>query len=139
MKSLKIIPSIRKTDAQGSGYYGAPRGSRTHKGIDVACYPDSEILSVCNGVVTKIGYPYDPEDIKKGHLRYVQVTTPDKVDERYFYVRPTVEVGDTVIEDDVLGVSQDLRDIYPGITPHYHWEIKRNNVHIDPNDYLESL
>ena len=29
-----IIPAMRGSDSQGKGYFGAPRGDRTHKGVD---------------------------------------------------------------------------------------------------------
>jgi len=31
-----IIPAMRGSDAQGKGYFGAPRGDRTHKGASVS-------------------------------------------------------------------------------------------------------
>jgi murein DD-endopeptidase MepM/ murein hydrolase activator NlpD len=133
---MKIIPPLRGFDAQGSGAFGAPRGERTHSGIDFACIKGSKILSVCAGKVTKLGYPYNPSDQLRGHLRYVQVTDIDGRDVRYFYINPSVEVGDKVSTDDVLGISQDLSRIYNGITPHFHFEVKENGSIINPNDYL---
>lgn len=121
---MKITPPIRGRDSHGSGAFGASRVSaRIHKGVDLACYAGSLIYSLTPGKVTKLGYPHDPSNIKKGHLRYVQVTHEGK-DYRYFYVSPSVRVGDEVRKDDVIGMAQGLLKIYPGITDHIHFEIK---------------
>lgn len=136
MKRLTIIPPLRGFDSQGSGAFGAPRGSRTHKGIDLACMKGSQVLSVCDGEVTKLGYPYSPSDQKKGHLRYVQVTDSNGYDTRYFYILPSVSIGDKVSAGDAVGTVQGLINIYDGITDHYHFEIKKDGDIINPHDYL---
>lgn len=132
---MLIRAPIRGDDKHGSGAYGASRGSRKHNGVDIACYKGSEVLSINDGKVTKIGYPYDPNDSKKGHLRYVQVTSGDYYF-RYFYVHPTVSVGDRVMKDDMLGITQGLLDVYPGITDHFHFEVKQGSEYINPMNFL---
>ena len=132
---MKIIPPIRKNDAHGSGEFGAPRGEKTHRGVDLACYEGSTVLSLTDGLVTKLGYPYDPSDRLKGHLRYVQVTY-DETNYRYFYILPTVKVGDTVKVDDPLGKTQGLTKIYKGITDHFHLEITRDGIYLNPEGFV---
>lgn len=120
---------IRGTDSQGAGYYGAPRGSRTHKGIDLACYPGTSIRSTVCGTVTKLGYPY----ADKLEFRYVQVTAQATgLNHRYFYITPVVEIGQLVTLETVLGFSQSLP--YDGITQHVHYEIKDGSEYLDPTD-----
>lgn len=133
---IKITPPIRGQDSQGRGEFCAPRGDHTHQGIDLACMRGSLVRSVCAGKVTKIGYPYNPEDKVKGHLRYVQVTDNNGFDVRYFYIIPRVKVGDNVLTDWILGEVQGLTDIYPGITDHFHFEVKKNGEIINPHEYL---
>lgn len=135
MRAL-IKPQRRGYDKYGSGAFGASRGARKHNGIDFACLKGSEILSVTDGVITKIGYPYNPKYVNKAHLRYVQVSYGD-FDIRYFYVKPTAKVGTVVNEGDVIGVAQGLLDVYPGITDHFHLEVKKGREYLDPNIYLE--
>ena len=130
---------IRGNDVQGSGAFNAPRGSRKHNGIDIACYKGSEVLSICYGKVTKIGYPYNPNDILKGHLRYVQVTDSNERKHRFFYVSPLVKVGDLVKPGDTLGTTQGLLNIYPGITDHYHYEVMLENDYLNPNNVLKEF
>ncbi len=136
---MLIKPVMRGFDKFGSGHYGASRGYRLHTGIDLAAYAGSEVYSITSGRVSKIGYPYSPVDKEKGHLRYVEVH-PDKgsgFSFRYFYISPTVAVGDVVTALTVLGIVQDLTVIYPGITNHMHFEVKIDGEFVDPWSYLE--
>lgn len=132
MIMAKVHLEKRGSDAQGSGEFGAPRGTRKHNGIDYKAQPGDVILSPVAGKVTKLGYPYDPKDAKKGHLRYVQVSAVDGLDHRLFYIAPCVAIGDRVEVGDPVGVSQDLRPVYPGITPHVHYEVKKGAEFINP-------
>lgn len=120
---LKISPPMRGQDTHGSGAYRAPRGSRTHKGIDLACWPGSRVLSPVFGVCTKLGYPYG-DDLS---FRYVEVTTSDDHRHRFFYVEPTVAKGDVIVGDQIIGIVQTLAARYEGITPHFHYEILAPN------------
>lgn len=125
---------IRPQDSQGAGYYGAPRGHRTHNGVDICCESLEEVKSLTLGKVTKIGFPYDPKHPVKGHLRYVEVEM-DGNKFRYFYIYPWVKKGDKVSPSTVLGTSQDLTKIYKGITQHYHLECKDvNDEYYNPCD-----
>jgi len=126
----------RGTDTHGSGKWMAPRGSRKHKGVDFACYPDTEIYSGSAGQVTKLGYPY----ADKLQYRYVEVTTPQGIKYRYFYVKPSVEVGNKVDKGTLLGLAQDLTDTYPGITNHVHFEVMDlEGKKVNPWAYLEKM
>jgi len=128
---IQIIAPFRQTDSQGSGHYGASRGSRVHNGIDIACYPKSVVLSHVAGTVTKIGYPY----ADKLEFRYVEITDESSLRHRFFYVDPLVKVGWPVKVGDQLGMTQELP--YSGITQHVHYEIKNNEGNfLDPNDYI---
>ena len=125
---------IRGNDCHGSGAWQAPRGSRKHSGEDIICKKGDHITSDVDGKVTKIGYPYNPGDLNKGHLRYVEVTDSNKSRVRYFYIFPTAVKGQEIKKGDILGISQDLTKIYPGITQHFHLEIIG---YIQPTKYLE--
>lgn len=124
-----IIPPTRGRDAQGAGYFGASRGTRKHNGVDFVATPSEPVRAFEGGKVTKLGYPYS-HDLS---FRYVQVTKGDHHC-RYFYVEPTVEVGDEVSEGDMLGTCQELP--YAGITQHYHFEVKHRGAYLDPIKYL---
>lgn len=127
---IRCIIPMRKCDSEGCGHFGASRGSRTHKGIDYACYPETEIFPVVRGIVTKLGYPY-ADDLS---FRYIQVTDEEERDWRYFYVEPDVEVGDFVSPSNTIGTVQDLTSRYPDITNHVHLEVRSGNEFLNPED-----
>ena len=131
---VKSIAPFRGSDSFGSGAWGASRdsGKRKHLGVDYAVAKHSIILCGVAGVVTKIGFPYDPSDNKKGHLRYIEITTSDKIAVRYFYVLPSIPVGEVVIPGDKIGSCQDLESIYQGMTNHVHLSVIKDGVKINP-------
>lgn len=137
----------RKTDSYGSGHYGAIRTSsdrkgqkkqRGHNGKDFACYPNTTIHSTIHGTVTKLGYPYG-DDLS---FRYVQITDIEKNDHRFFYVEPSVNIGDKINSGQAIGKTQKLGDRYPPkknfpITEHLHYEVKdKDGKYIDPEIFL---
>ncbi|HEY9815335.1 MAG TPA: M23 family metallopeptidase [Candidatus Obscuribacterales bacterium] len=124
----------RKCDAQGCGWYDAPRGNRKHKGIDLMCNPGTAICSPVNGTVTKLGWPY----AGNREIRYVEVTAGN-YKYRVFYVRPHVELDDYVTVHDVLGGSQELDSMADGGTQHVHFEIMNGNDYIDPTPLYETI
>jgi peptidoglycan LD-endopeptidase LytH len=128
---------IRGIDAHGSGAYLASRGLRVHNGVDIVTEIGEEIKSQCRGVVSKIGLPYDPQNSLKAHFRYVQVTDENGLFVRHFYCDPIVEITDIIEKGQVLGVSQDLTKVYPGITQHLHFEVKRGQAYLNPLEYLD--
>ncbi|MBL4651258.1 MAG: hypothetical protein JKY53_00125 [Flavobacteriales bacterium] len=116
---------IRSTDIYGSGRYGASRGKRLHNGIDIVCHKNESIDAFESGTVTKIGLPYNPEDTKKAHLRYTEITVANGDRHRYFYTDGIYLVDHVVSRGDTIAWAQGLQDIYQGITEHYHFEIMK--------------
>ena len=142
-----IRPEIR-SDKQGDGHFGASRknakGSYKHQGIDFEAKAGCDIFSEFSGVVTKIGRPYyfpspkNDKQRKQNDLRYVQITDdPNGLNHRFFYVEPSVGMGDQVAAGDKIGTAQNLKAIYKNMDNHVHQEVKDKygNV-LDPNDYL---
>ena len=126
---------FRKCDAQGCGHYGAPRGGRIHRGVDLACEAKTPVGSPVRGVVTKLGWPY----VGNMDIRYVQVSS-EEYRFRVMYVSPTVAVGDTVEIGDILGASQSLKHLYPGITDHVHLEVKDpDGKYVDPTPIVLAM
>ena len=123
---------VRGQDTQGAGWFHAPRGNRLHNGVDLVCEARESIHCFVPGVVTKIGYPYSPDvHPTKGHLRYIEITT-DGNKFRYFYVKPKVVVGQIIGLNQNIGISQDLTKIYPGITQHFHFEVRNTKDRVVP-------
>jgi murein DD-endopeptidase MepM/ murein hydrolase activator NlpD len=126
------VTEIRGHDSWGAGHFGAPRGDRTHNGIDLVCKPGDEIECRSAGKVTKLGYPYG-DDLS---FRYVQITDEAGTRWRYFYVEPCVNIGDIVEAYTAIGYAQTLDDRYPGITEHIHFEIICDGEYIDPTGFV---
>jgi peptidoglycan LD-endopeptidase LytH len=134
MLQLRVIPPRRTTDKYGSGRFGAPRGDYIHRGVDLAAAVGSKVLALSDGTVSKIGYCYR-DDLS---FRYVELATGwvrGTTKERYFYLDPEVEVGQEIEHGDVLGTVQSLEERYPGITPHFHFEVHVMGAVIDPDSY----
>jgi murein DD-endopeptidase MepM/ murein hydrolase activator NlpD len=103
--------------------------------VDYACTPNSRVLAIKGGEVTKLGYCYG-DDLS---FRYVEIRSADGLYARYLYVEPLVIVGERVRMGDVLGHSQSLTGRYEGITEHVHFEcfelVENERQYIDPNFY----
>ena len=141
---LLTIATKRGSDAWGSGEYGASRGSRRHNGIDYHTVAGTKICSMTEGKVTKLGYPYG-DDLS---YRYVEITDPGGYRHRYFYVEPTVKMGETVQRTDVIGVAQDIKARYDdnperSMKNHVHYEIFKMNFgereYSDPEKWHEMV
>jgi len=124
----------RGNDKWGSGEWGAKRGSRRHMGVDYKILPGDTVLSLTEGVVTKLGYPY-ADDLS---YRYVEVEDANEYKLRYFYILPSVKVGQMVAEGEPLGIAQSLDRRYEGITEHIHFEVKNDiGELINPEKYIK--
>lgn len=135
MIMFKIIPAKRTVDDFGSGAYGATRGRRVHNGIDFYVSPGSIVCSPVDGRITKYGYCYG-DDLK---WRYVQITDQNEVDHRLFYVTTERNLSTRVFKGEPFGRAQDIASKYntenKTMTPHVHYEIKKNGGFIDPEEY----
>jgi len=112
----------RGHDDFGDGQFGARRdgGSREHEGVDYVATAGQEVKAPISGYVTKIGYAYAGDS----GLTFVEITNPALgYVARAFYVKPGVDVGQTVRLGQTIGVDQSLQDHYPGITDHVHLEV----------------
>lgn len=133
---IEIQLRKRHSDKWGAGHFNAPRGNRSHSGIDYLCEPGAVIMSPCDGEVTKLGYPYG-DDLS---FRYVEITDRHHARHRLFYVEPSLSVGDHIAEGDHVGEAQDLTKRYDTpekgpILNHIHYEIMVGKSHVDPETY----
>lgn len=135
---MKLHPPTKKTilrgnDPTGHGYYGARRGKRKHKGLDLVSQPKDVVNSLIDGVVTKIGYPY------AGNLtfRYVEVTN-DTYRIRVMYIKPVgLKVGDRVFAGQHIGETQDIAGYWnPRMLNHIHIEVYKNGLLTDPEPII---
>ena len=121
-----INPTGRKirSDNQGDGHHGAPRGKRIHDGVDFECVPGQFVLAPHDGVLKRVAYPYSGNRMWKGCvLASVEITT------KMFYVDVHKNsIGSTVKAGAPIGKAQDISQKYPGMTPHIHLRV----TNVDP-------
>jgi murein DD-endopeptidase MepM/ murein hydrolase activator NlpD len=135
---MLIFPKMREPDDFGAGHFGASRGNRTHRGVDIAAEAGSACYSVTDGIVTKFGYPY-ADDFS---YRYVEVTYDQVTRFRYFYVEPgeDLKIGDEVYSGVYLGTVQDVAAKYETedkkMNNHIHFEVIEDGEYIDPVETL---
>ena len=135
---------IRGTDCYGSGSYGASRGSRSHKGVDIKSDEGDNILSPMDGYISSTGYRIYAN--KCSYLVGVDVTGTGiysgyKI--RLFYVKGNVPLNTVVKKGDVIGTQQSLqKNCYPNMTNgkycmtnHVHVELIVNGIKKDPTTY----
>jgi len=129
---------LRGCDHFGCGHFGASRGNRTHKGLDLVSTPNEDVFSPIDGKITKYGYPY------ADHLeyRYIEITN-DEFRVRLFYCElreDLFQVGDKVFQGDGIGKAQNISQLYTTknkiMRNHLHLEIYQHKLLVDPNKFL---
>lgn len=119
----------RTSDRFGSGQYGASRGNRTHKGLDISTTPGEQVYSPISGNVIRETIPYANDPSLKG-LLIKGTGTWAGYEVRIFYMQGSFTGA--VSEGQLIGQAQSLQGKYPGITNHIHIEVKKNGAYIDP-------
>ena len=124
---------LRGVDSYGSGAYGAPRGTRKHKGLDIVPLDGSSVRSPISGTVTRYGVPYATNN---GNLQLLEIegTGNDKgTTVKLMYMSPSVPVGTNVRRGELVGYMESLQFRYAGITDHIHLEVYFNGSVVDPH------
>ncbi|XP_028410179.1 leukocyte cell-derived chemotaxin-2-like [Dendronephthya gigantea] len=126
--------TIRGCDSQGCGYYGAPRGSRTHKGVDIICSPGSLVIAPFSAKILRKSFPYSNNNEAYNNGLYIEGTgEAEGFRAKIFYFTPS-KYSEAVKKGSMLGKSQALP--YSGITQHLHLQLYKNGVIVNPQDYL---
>lgn len=119
----------RRTDAWGSGQYGAGRGGRTHHGLDIIARPTEAIRSPIDGNVTREVHPYANDPRFRG-LEIRGTGNWEGYEVKLFYVDG--EFSGPVRAGQIVGRAQDLGVRYPGITNHVHVEVRDRGRELSP-------
>lgn len=107
------------------------RHRRRHQGIDLAAPKNTPIYSIDHGVVVYAGHGFT------GYGRLVIIEHLNKSYNSYYahLSRYKVERGDVVKKGDLIGLMG-RSGRATGV--HLHFEIRRNNMALNPLDYLPS-
>ncbi len=126
-----------RMDSGGSGRFGASRGHRTHKGVDLLGMPGQWVVAPEDGRVTSLGKPYGDGGFWDVYIRLKGASGLW----RMFYCRPIPGiVGRRVIQYQAIGKLEDVSEKYPdGMDPHLHLELIVSKVKVDPTGLIEGL
>ncbi len=128
---IKII--LRGNDPTGHGYYGARRGNRKHKGLDLITIPGEIIKSPISGVVTKYGYPY--KNTRK--LRYIEITGPVYRVWLMYASKNKISIGSRIFKGNVIGTAQNVAGYWGGnMRNHLHIQVWKHGLLTDPEPLI---
>ena len=119
-----------RNDRVGAGFWGAARGSRKHKGVDLLLPRGvgQEVIAPHPSLVKRHSLPYPSDE------RYLGVVLQGASFESFlWYLEPIDElIGQQVSMGQVIGYAQDISKKYGnGCLPHIHWQIGEHGE-IDP-------
>lgn len=124
---------LRNEDKTGNGWFGASRGYRLHKGVDVVTFPGEEIFACMSGKVTRLGYVY------KGSRKMRFVEIEKKTGFHHYklwqmYVDPSIKKGDVVEANQLIGYAQDVAGYHNSkkMKKHVHIQLWKNGLLTDP-------
>ena len=139
MSSTKAFAKITKDnldrgeDPLGDGSFGASRGNRKHKGIDIVASPGETIFSPITGKVTRFPIPY-ADDSRYTGIEITNSTYRIMI----FYMKANVSIGSTVIAGQSIGVAQNISAKHgSAMKNHVHYEVYKNGVLIDPTNMFK--
>lgn len=128
---------LRECDSQGCGHYGAPRGSRKHKGIDFVTRDRQGIFAPFDCEIGRYGDPYG--DGQYSLVEIIGVGAYRGWKAKVMYISPLYDVKKVLKKGDMLCVADSIARRYPGITDHVHFELYFNGVLKDPTKYFKEL
>ena len=134
-----VIPGNprRGCDGSGCGAYQASRGSREHKGIDIAADVGDKVYSPISGTVLRQTQVYSNDTRYRGIvIAGTGIYVGYEVKLFYLY-NMIMQAGVEVTKNQVIGQVQDLRVKYPSIKNHVHVEIRKDGVLIDPTNFIK--
>ena len=106
----------------------SPIGSTNHKGVDIGTPMGTPVLAAKSGTVTWASW-------NGGYGISVYVDCGDGMVIRYGHLSETsVEVGQTVAQGDLLGLSGNTGN---STGPHLHFEMRVNDEVVDPLEYVK--
>jgi murein DD-endopeptidase MepM/ murein hydrolase activator NlpD len=146
---LPVVGPINTKDKdplEGEGYFGASRGKRTHKGIDINAAANTPVLAPADGKVSVIfnrNVSNDPGAKKpnstQGAGTVVVLDHGNGVTTHYFHLTfgsPTVRIGDDVKAGAVIATVGRTGNTPAKSDTHLHFETQLNGKPVDPQKYL---
>lgn len=111
-----------RSDGEGDGHYGAPRGRRLHNGVDYICVPGQDIVAPFDMTILREAWPYKDLTLSGIAWRY------GNSEGRMFYFQPHDNViGKDVKQRQSIGFAQSVSAYYKSVimTDHIHFQINK--------------
>lgn len=137
--SRKGYEILRDCDAKGCGYFGAPRGARKHRGVDLLIEPHNVIFAPFRLKVLKFGQVYS-ETTK---FRYIEfrgfgLFSVFKMRVMYISNNEGLATGDIIAKDGYIGTVQDIAGYHGGgMQNHIHYEVRLLGQIINPTKFVK--
>lgn len=128
---------VMRNDSEGHGHFGASRGSRKHKGVDLVVIPGATVYSPINGKVVRAVKPYADDDVLSGIL--IDGTGEHEGFQfKILYIKPdAVLIGNSVTKGQRIGIAQAVsRKHGAAMTDHIHVEFIAMGQLADPTKFL---
>ena len=126
---VRPFRGYRGMDSWGSGNFGASRGGRAHKGLDLITVVGDVILSPITGTVDHIGIAYAGASLGSIHIEGTGEHAGMRI--KLLYVLPDPGVGGRRVKaGDRLGEAQDVASYWAAKEPG-HTGAMTNHLHIE--------
>ncbi|XP_074475531.1 leukocyte cell-derived chemotaxin-2-like [Sebastes fasciatus] len=122
--------SRRGSDSWGQGHYGAGRGTRDHKGLDIVCSDGSVVYAPFDVTLNRKVIVYT--DPAKAAINNGINLSGGGLCFKLFYIQPDRTSG-SVRKGERIGVMLPMQSVYPGITSHVHVQMCDRS---DPTPYF---
>lgn len=134
-----IAGQTLRSDSAGDGRYGAPRGSRKHRGVDLlVTSPGQVIYAPFDAKATRVAYPY-ADDLRWTGIELAGSGDWTGYSVKMFYMEPyQALIGGMVNKGEPIGTAQAISTKYPGqgMRDHVHVELWKDGVNLDPTKLL---
>lgn len=124
---------LRGSEPTGNGWYGAKRGSRKHKGLDIKASAGESIYSPISGKIVRVGQVYTFTKRFK-----LIVIANDTYEVKIMYIDPVeFEKGMYVDYGTYIGKNQNISSYWGGkMINHIHFEVRKHGLLTDPEPLL---
>jgi murein DD-endopeptidase MepM/ murein hydrolase activator NlpD len=114
---------LRGCNNSGCGSFGASRGDRIHKGIDINVIPGSDILAPYNGKLIRKGFRVYEDS--RPNLLGIEIKSDEGYQSKLFYITTNLVIGSKFKKGEVIGTAQNMAQYYSDSMPnHVHIEIR---------------
>jgi murein DD-endopeptidase MepM/ murein hydrolase activator NlpD len=129
---LRATPQVKPTNGWFTSKFGYRKSPFTgrpvmHKGLDIAAPPGTPIIAPADGVISYAGYD-------SGYGKLISIDHGYGMVTRYGHVSKIyATLGQKVKRGDVIGA---VGNTGRSTGPHLHYEVRINNVPVDPSNYI---